>query len=79
MNKIRVLAIFSQFNFSLTPDEIRKIDGNTQPRCSVYSYLNRLAKQQLLIRTKKEHRLAYAISDRGRGRLQYLKEKDKKR
>ncbi len=76
MTKYEVLAAFAQTNGFLTPDELRLRLRWSLDRRSVYSYLLRLARQGLLERggMGRGH-LVYRLTERGRARLQYLKQR----
>ncbi len=76
MTKYEVLAAFAQANGFLRPDELRILLRLSLDRRSVYSYLLRLARQGLLERGGRGRGwLAYRLSERGRARLQYLKQR----
>ena len=75
MTKYEVLVAFAQTNGFLTPDELRMRLRSPLDRRSVYSYLLRLARQGLLERRGTwRGRLAYRLTERGRARLEYLKQ-----
>jgi len=76
MTKYEVLAAFAQTNGFLTPDELRMRLRLSLDRRSVYSYLLRLARQGLLQRggMGRGH-LAFRLTERGRARLEYLKQR----
>ena len=76
MTKYEVLAAFAQTNGFLTPDELRMRLRLSLDRRSVYSYLLRLARQGLLERGGMGRgQLAYRLTERGRARLEYLKQR----
>ncbi len=76
MTKYEVLTAFAQASGFLTPDELRIRLRLSLDRRSVYSYLLRLARQDLLERGGTGRgRLAYRLTERGRARLQYLKQR----
>lgn len=77
MTKREVLEIFFGNAQFLTPNAICRQLREFHQRSSVYSYLFRLHKQGLLLRGRIAGRIAYAISDRGIERLDYLKSVDK--
>jgi DNA-binding PadR family transcriptional regulator len=74
MTKEEILAIFSRSTGFLSPDEVR-VNLRPEPnRRSFYSYLLRLASQGLLERRSAGRgSLAYRLTDRGRARLGYLR------
>jgi DNA-binding PadR family transcriptional regulator len=75
MTKYEVLTAFAQTKGFLTPDELRLRLRLSLDRRSVYSYLLRLARQGLLQRGRTwRGRLAYRLTERGRARLEYLKQ-----
>lgn len=76
MTKKIILAIFSNSNLPLTPDEICRQLSEFHHRSSVYSYLFRLHRQGLLNRTQMGSRIAYEISARGKERLEYFREQE---
>jgi hypothetical protein len=71
--KRQVLEIFYATQYLLTPDGVRARLRGYQRRCSVYSYLLRLSRQGLLLRTQIGSRIAYRITPRGVARLLYLR------
>ncbi len=76
MTKYQVLNAFAQTNGFLTPDELRIRLRWPLDRRSVYTYLLRLARQGLLERGRTGRgRLAYRLTERGRARLHYLKQR----
>ena len=76
MTKLEVLTIFDRENRFLTPDELRFRLRWPLDRRSVYTYLLRLARQGLLQRGGEGRgRLAYRLTERGRARLSYLKQR----
>jgi len=76
MTKYDVLNAFAQVNGFLTPDELRIRLHWSLDRRSIYTYLLRLARQGLLERRGTgRSRLAYRLTERGRERLQYFKQR----
>jgi hypothetical protein len=75
MDKKLVLEIFANRRLPLTPDDLRKICLENYARASVYTYLLRLERQELVERSDLGHRIAYRITTRRMERLQYLKGK----
>lgn len=75
MNKKEILEICYRSNCALSPDSVCRQLAKSYFRSSVYSYLFRLHKQGLLNRTQVGGRVAYSISERGIGRLNYFKSK----
>jgi DNA-binding PadR family transcriptional regulator len=74
MTKCEVLEVFFQSAHFVTPDAICRQLRGFHYRSSVYSYLFRLHKQGLLLRSRLvSGRIAYRISDRGVERLNFLK------
>ena len=79
MTKVEVLAIFDRAGGFLTPDQVRAQLHPSPDRRSAYSYLLRLASQGLLERRSTGRgTLAYRLNDRGRARLEYLREMSNK-
>jgi len=76
MTKRQVLEIFFSTPHVLTPDGVRTRLPGYQRRCSVYSYLLRLSRQGLLLRTRFGNRIAYRLTPRGVARLLYLRQKE---
>ena len=75
MTKTEVLSIFDRANGFLTPDQVRAQLHPSPDRRSVYSYLLRLSRQGLLERKQAGWgRLAYRLTDRGRQRLEHLRQ-----
>lgn len=72
MDKKLVLEQFANRIFPLRPDDLRELCLSNYARTSVYAYLLRLKRQQLLERTFLGGRIAYRITDRGRQRLKYF-------
>jgi len=74
MNKREVLEIFFQTIDFLTPDEICRRLRKFHSRKSVYTYLFRLHKEELLLRgrTSSGRGVAYQISSYGIERLKLL-------
>jgi len=76
MTKYDVLDAFAQANGFLTPDELRIRLRWSLDRRSIYTYLLRLARQGLLERGGRGRgRLEYRLTERGRERLQYFKQR----
>jgi len=75
MTKREVLEIFYANRFPLTPDSVYMRLRGFRRRCAVYSYLLRLYRQGLLLRTRVGERIAYQISPRGIKRLHYFRQK----
>jgi DNA-binding PadR family transcriptional regulator len=74
MTKREILNEFAQNNGFISPDELRSRLHWALDRRSVYTYLLRLARQGLLERGGiGRRRLVYRLTDRGKGRLEYLK------
>jgi len=74
-----VLSIFDRAGGFLAPDQVRAQLHPSPDRRSAYSYLLRLSRQGLLERNQAGRgRLAYRLTDRGRQRLEYLREKSNK-
>ena len=73
MNKQRVLEIFAANSRFITPDEIRTRLQNYSQRSSVYSYLSRLCRQELLEKAQGLPRVAYRITPRGMERLRFFR------
>ena len=73
MTKREVLEIFFRNARFLRPAAICRQLGEFHHRSSVYSYLLRLHKQELLLRTTASGHVAYKISERGIERLIFLK------
>jgi DNA-binding PadR family transcriptional regulator len=79
MTKAEVLSIFDRAGGFLTPDQVRAQFHPSPDRRSVYSYVLRLSRQGLLKpKQAGRGRLAYHLTDRGRQRLEYLREKSNK-
>jgi len=77
MTKTEVLSIFGRGAGFLTPDQVRVQLHLSPDRRSMYSYLLRLSRQGLLERNEAGRgRLAYRLTDRGRQRLEYLRQSD---
>ncbi len=74
MTKLEVLHIFAHSARFMKPDEVWRQLGRRLDRRSLYSYLDRLRKQGLLMRSPNPRRgqLAYCLTQRGQGRLAYL-------
>lgn len=74
MTKLEVLHIFARNARFMKPDEVWRQLGRRLDRRSLYSYLDRLRKQGLLVRSPDPRRgqLAYSLTQRGQGRLAYL-------
>ena len=72
MNKRRVLELFAENSRFMTPDEIRARLQNYPQGSSVYSYLARLCRQELLERVQGRPRIAYRITPRGMERLGFF-------
>ena len=76
MSKAEVLAIFDRAGGFLTPDQVRAQLHPPPDRRSAYSYLRRLARQSLVQgRSTGRGSLAYRLTDRGRARLEYLRDR----
>jgi DNA-binding PadR family transcriptional regulator len=76
MTKLEVLTIFHNSSAFLTPDEVQSWIRPAPDRRSVYSYLLRLANQGLLERRSAGRgSLSYRLTDRGRARLFYLRQR----
>ncbi len=76
MTKCEVLSAFAQRSGYLTPDELRTRLSLSLDRRSVYSYLLRIARQGLLQRGGGGRgQLAYRLTERGRARLEYLRQR----
>jgi|SRR5579859_3106764 len=74
MTKEEILAIYSRSDGFLSPDEVRANLRPSPNRRSFYSYLLRLARQGLLERRSAGRgSLAYRLTERGRARLSYLR------
>jgi hypothetical protein len=74
MTKLQVLEVVSSHNDFVFPDTIWKEMPGCPLRVSVYSFLARLFQQGLLERARKDGRIAYLVSARGRKRLNYLRQ-----
>ncbi len=72
MTKREVLGIVFQNGRFVTPDVICRQLREFHHRSSIYSYLFRLHKQGLLLRSRVSGRVAYRISRRGIERLIFL-------
>lgn len=77
MTKREVLEIFyATPHLSLTPDGVSTRLRGYRRRCSVYSYLLRLSRQGLLLRTTIGRRIAYRLTPRGVARLLYFRQRE---
>lgn len=74
MTKLEVLHIFARTGRFMKPDDVWRQLGSRLDRRSMYSYLDRLRKQGLLVKSPNPRRgqLAYCLTQRGQGRLAYL-------
>jgi len=77
MNKKDVLELLLKSPMPQSPDDIRRQLNTNQPRTSVYSYLLRMFRQELLHRKRDNGGISYWISARGVARLKYLQNKEK--
>ena len=76
MTKLEVLLIFAGNTNFLKPDDVLTKLRPRPDRRSMYSYLGRLRKQGLLERgpVARRGQLSYRLTDRGRARLEYLRQ-----
>ena len=79
VTKVEVLAIFANAGGFLKPDQVLAKLRSPLDRRSLYSYLGRLRLQALLERSRDtaRGRLAYRLTERGRQRLAYLRERSR--
>ena len=79
MTKLEVLAIFAAKRDFAAPDDIWDRLHPRPDRRSLYSYLLRLARQGLLERgpNARRGRLTYRLTQRGRDRLDYLRQRSR--
>jgi DNA-binding PadR family transcriptional regulator len=75
MTKQEVLEIFAKADRFIPPDSVCRQLRGFHHRSSVYSYLFRLHKQGLLLRSVLHNRIVYQISERGAERLRFFRDK----
>jgi DNA-binding PadR family transcriptional regulator len=78
MTKIKVLEFFVKCTNWAFPDDVWGFFDKRIARVSVYTFLLRLWRQKLLVRTSNDRRIAYSISKKGRDRLTFLKNRENK-
>lgn len=78
MTKSKVLQFFADSTNWIFPDDVWAFFNKRTARVSVHTFLLRIWRQKLLVRTSINKRIAYRISPKGRDRLKFLKEREHK-
>lgn len=78
MNKRQVLEVFAKHESWLRPDDVWHLFKKRTARVSAYTFLLRISRQKLLIRSVINDRIAYSITPKGTERLAFLKEREGK-
>jgi len=77
MTKREVLELFAKRIGWVRPDDVWRSFNKNVARVSVYTFLLRIYRQKLLVRTSIHGRIAYSISGKGRDRLEFFKKRAK--